>query len=1044
MIRALIATCLRARTLVLLLAVGVMVAGVEAARSAPVDAFPEFAPPLVEVQTEAPGMSSLEVEELVTTPLEAALAGTSRSTKVRSKSVLGLSSVVVLFDRDTDPLIARQLVQERVARAVPQLPAGIPAPAILPPVSSTSRILKIGLTSSTRTQTELTELVEWTLRPRLLAIPGVANVAVWGARSRELAVVLDPARLDAAGLGMDQAARALQGALPGTLGGYIDGPLQRMPLRPARPDATAEALAALPVAVAGGAPLHVEDVAQVADSFPPPIGDAVVNDRPGLLLIIGKEPRGNTLEITRRVDEAIAALRPAMREVEIDASIFRPASFIARSIANLRHALIVGCGLVVLILLLFLWNLRTAVISLVAIPLSLGVAVLVLRAFGGTLDTMVLAGLVIALGEVVDDAIIDVENILRRLRENSMLAEPRPAIAVALDASLEVRSAVVHATAIVMLVFLPIWFLGGVAGAFFRPLALAYALGVLASMLVALTVTPAMSLVLLPAGLQHNRPSPLLQWLDGGFRRLLPAVLSRPRALIALGAVMVLVAAAGFATLGSAFLPAFRENDFLMHWVAQPGTSLPALRRTALRVSPELRAIPGVTSFGAHLGRAETADEVVGPNFGELWVHVDADADHARTEHAIAETIGKYTGLRRDVETYLRERIDEVITGTHGALVVRVLGPDLDVLRRSADAIAARVRSLPEVSSAQVAHQQMVPEVRVAVREEAAALGFLPGDVHAAVSLLVAGRPVGSVIRSGRTVPVVVRGPEAMREDLSSLADAPLVSQGGARARLRDVAALTIEPTPGGIPHEDGLRRIDISIAVDGDLGRAAEGVGQALSATRLPAAHRAELLGEWRERQDASRRMGGLGCLSLALILLVLRGDLGNWRRTALVAASLPLALVGGVAGAWMADGVLSLGSLVGFVTVLGIAARNGILLVSHYRYLEQQGTPFGPALVLEGTLERLGPILMTALSTALALVPLVLSGDQPGHEIEHPMAVVILGGLLSSTLLNLLLVPALYLRFGGPDGTQPSQTRLPLAGKTTAEGQADAGAGG
>jgi Cu/Ag efflux pump CusA len=669
---------------------------------------------------------------------------------------------------------------------------------------------------------------------------------------------------------------------------------------------------------------------------------------------------------------------------------------------------------VIAVLFLFLWSWRTAVISALAIPLSLGAAILVLTAVGATINTMILAGLVIALGEVVDDAIIDVENILRRLRENAHSPTPRSALEVALDASLEVRSAVVYATAIVILVFLPVWFMDGVAGSFFRPLAFAYALGVLASLLVALTVTPALSLLLLPQKLADERRSPVLIWLERRYARSLPRLLRRPRTWIAVGLGAIGVSVLGFQALEAALLPEFRENDFLMHWVAQPGTSLPALRRTTARVSPELRAIPGVESFGAHLGRAEAADEVVGQNFGELWVHVAEGVDPEHIAQQIERTIARYPGLRRDVETYLRERIDEVISGASGTIVVRVSGPDLAALRATADDLAARLRAVDGVDNVRVEQLALVPELRVEPKAEAAALGFLAGDVLRSVQVLVQGARVGELVRQGRTVPVVVRGPAQAREDVSFLGDTLVQASSGARARLRDVASLTLAPTPSAVPHDAGVRRIDVAITVHGGLAAAVAAVDAVIKTTPVPAAHQLEVLGEWRERERATSRLIGLSLGALLLVMLILYSDLGSWRRTAIVGASLPFAMVGGVAGAWLSGGVLSLGSLVGLVTVVGIASRNGILLVSHFRRLEEEGAPFGDDLIIRGTVDRLGPIVMTALATGLALVPLVVAGNAPGHEIEHPMAVVILGGLVSSTLMNLVILPAIYLRHG------------------------------
>lgn len=1021
MIRWLIERCLQARVLVVLASVLLLGAGLSAGRDAPVDAFPEFAPPSVEVQTEAPGLSSLDVELLVTTPLENVLSGVPFVKTVRSKSVMGLSSVVLWFDRDVELLVARQLVQERLARATAMLPVAARAPVMMAPLSSTSRAMKVGLTSTTRSQVELSELVRWTLRPRLLAIPGVANVAVWGAREREFHVELDVARLQAHAVSVDELIRGVRGATQPLAGGFIDGPNQRLPLTHAAPVRSLDELGALPIASRNGAVVRVQDVAAVSDTVAPPIGDAVINDVPGLLLIVEKQPWGNTLEITRRVDAVLAAVAPAMPDVAFDAQIFRPAAFIERSISNLEEALLIGCVLVVGVLWVFLWNWRTALISSLAIPLSLAAALLVLRALGGTLNTMILAGLVIALGEVVDDAIIDVENIYRRLRENAASSTPRSALSVVLDASIEVRSAVVYATVIVVLVFLPVWFLGGLSGAFFRPLALAYGLAVAASLGVALTITPALAMLLLPRSSRVAPPSPVLVWLTARYATVLPSLLGSPRRVVLVGALSMVFAAASAFFLGTSFLPEFKESDFLMHWVAQPGTSLPALRRTTERVSVELRGLRGVTSFGAHLGRAEAADEVVGPNFGELWIHVSDGVSHEEISRQVLRIIARYPGLRRDLETYLRERVREVLTGAPGAIVVRLFGPDLDTLQASAQSLAGQLQKTPGVSAVRVEQQALVPELRAAMKPEAAALGFLASDVRGAIDLFVRGQRVGELLENGRSIPVIVTGPPSVREDVTSLRAVRLEAAGGPRATLGEVAALTIEPTPNVVPHEDTSRKIDLSIDVNGDLSAVAKSVEALVAQTRWPVAHHAEVLGEWKEREAATRRLVGFGLLSLVLVLAVLYLDLQSARRTALVAASLPFALVGGAAGAWLTGGVLSLGSLVGLVTVLGIAARNGILLVTHYRHLEAEGVPFGAELVRQASLERLGPILMTACATGLALVPLVLAGDAPGHEIEHPMAVVVLGGLVSSTLLNLLVLPVVYLRFGAVSSATP-----------------------
>jgi CzcA family heavy metal efflux pump len=630
---------------------------------------------------------------------------------------------------------------------------------------------------------------------------------------------------------------------------------------------------------------------------------------------------------------------------------------------------------------------------------------------------MVLAGLVIALGEVVDDAIIDVENIQRRLRLNRTLPQPLPAFQVVLQASLEVRSAVVYASLIVMLVFLPVLFLEGVAGSFFRPLASAYLLAILASLLVALTVTPALSLMLLPGAADRHRDAPLARWLKGIYARTLPPLMAHPKR--ALGVVMVAFVVTGVAAsqLGEEFLPNFQETDFLMHWVEKPGASLDSMRRITIQASRELRSIDGVRNFGSHIGRAEVADEVVGPNFTELWISVDPDKDLPSTVAKIQEVVDGYPGLYRDVLTYLKERIKEVLTGAGATIVVRTYGPDLAVLRAKGDEIKKVISEVPGVVNLKVEPQVLVPQLQVRLRPDAASrFGLTGGAVRRAVSTLVNGTKVGEVYMDQKSFDVTVRGVPKLSTDLAALSQIPIDLPQGGHVPLGDVAELYIAPAPNEIKRESASRRLDVTCNVSGrDLGSVAREIEQRVRALEFPQEYHPEFLGEYEARESSRRRLFALSALSLAGILLLLHVDFRSWKVTLLVALTIPFALVGGVFGALLQGGVLSLGSLVGFVTVLGIAARNGIMLISHYRQLEEvEGETFGPALVMRGAEERLVPILMTALAAGLALVPLVIGGNRPGHEIEYPMAVVILGGLLTSTVLNLFLLPPIYLMFG------------------------------
>jgi CzcA family heavy metal efflux pump len=1035
MLTWLVSTSLHFRVVVLALGVVLIAVGTWTAERAPLDVFPEFAPPLVEIQTEAPGLSATEVEELVTTPIENALNGTAGLKTIRSKSVLGLSQVQLYFEPDTDLIRARQLVQERLATETRNLPAAARPPVILQPLSSTSRVMKIGVWSDTLSQRDLTILALWTIRPKLMSVPGVANVAIWGQRNRELQVLVDPDRLREAKVDLDAVTKAAGDAVALDTGGFVDTPNQRLAVRHLPAVTGPDDLANTVVAFRDGSPIRLGEVARIAEGSPPPIGDAVINDGPGLLLIVEKHPWGNTLDVTRKVEEAIVSLKPGLKDVNVDHTIFRPATFIERSLTNLTNALLIGCGLVVLILVAFLFDLRTALISLTAIPLSLLAASTALYYTGASINTMVLAGLVIALGEVVDDAIIDVENIARRLRMNRTLSNPAPAFQVVLNASLEVRSAVVYATLIVVLVFLPVFFLGGLSGTFFRPLAKAYVLATLASLVVALTVTPALSLMLLGNRTKERPEAPLARWLKRQYRAVLPALIARTWGAIAFLIVAFAVSGAAILTLGQEFLPNFQERDFLMHWVEKPGTSIEANQRITAQVSRELRAIPGVRNFGSHIGRAEVADEPVGPNFTELWISIDENADYKATLAKIEAVVDGYPGLYRDVQTYLKERIKEVLTGAGASIVVRLYGPDLGVLRAKAKEVEKAMSEVTGVTNLKVEPQVLVPQIEVRPRaDDAAKFGLTPGHIRRVTTLLLRGQKVGEIYEGPKRFDVTVYGAPRWRTDPAALQSLPIDTPAGAQLRLMDVADVFVTPAPNEIRHESASRRIDITCNVkDRDLGSVAREVEQKVKALPFDREYHPEFLGEYTARQESTRRLYWLAALALAGIAVLLYTDFGSLRLTTVALLTLPFALIGGVAGVLLTDRVLSLGSLVGFVTVLGIAARNGIMLVSHYRHLEDvEGVPFGDELVVRGAEERLSPILMTALATGLALLPLAIAGNKPGHEIEYPLAVVILGGLVTSTVLNLFLLPALYRQFGrrrGPNApTEGRSYRSPF----------------
>ena len=1028
MMRWIVESSLKFRYLVIALAVAMMVVGGGQLSAIPVDVFPEFAPPRVEIQTACIGLSAVDVESLVTVPLEQALNGVPGLDVMRSKSVPQLSSIELIFDAGTDEIAARQLVQERLDTVLPSLPTWAAPPIMMQPVSATSRIMKIGLSSKQLSLIDMSMISYWTIRARLLRVPGVANVAIWGERIQMQVVQVDPERLRANNVSLDEVMEVTADSLDAGIlrysdghtigtGGFIDTPNQRLGIQHVLPITTPDDLAQITVDEENGKVVRLGDVADVVEDHQPLIGDAVINDGPGLMLVVEKLPWANTVDVTKGVEAALDDLRPGLPGLEMDSTIFRPASFIEMALDNLTRALLLGCLLVVLVLVAFLLEWRTALISVIAIPLSLVAAGFILYLRGGVINTMILAGFIISVGVVVDDAIIDVENITRRLRQARAEGSTRSTAAIILDGSLEVRSAIIYATLIDAAVLLPVFFMNSLSGAFFKPLALSYALAVLASMVVALTVTPALALILLAKAPLERRESPLVPWLQRGYSRVLERLIRRPSVAYATVGLAVVLGLVIFPQLGESLFPTFKERDFLMHWISNPGTSEPEEVRIVSRASQELRSIPGVRNFGSHIGQALLGEEIAGVNFGENWISIDPAADYDKTLATIEETVAGYPGLYRDVQTYLNERIGEVLTGAGHPIVVRIIGPDLEVLRAKADEVRDVLSATEGIDDANIELQVDVPQLEVEVDlAKAQQYGLKPGDVRRAAATLVSGEEVGDIYRAGKAYDVVVWGAPATRQSPNNIEELLIDTPSGGHVRLGDVADVQLRPTPNLIEHEGVSRRIDIDADISGrDLGSVARDVERGLEGIDFPLGYHAELLGEYAERQAVQQRLLGFAVVAALAVFLLLLTAFGNWRLASLIFLTLPFALVGGILATYVGDRVISLGALVGFLTVLGIAARNGIMMISHYQHLErEEGEPFGPGLIIRGAKERLSPILMTALATGLALVPLVAAGSIPGHEIEHPMAVVILGGLLTSTLLNLFVVPVLYLRFG------------------------------
>jgi CzcA family heavy metal efflux pump len=1039
--RWLIGSSLRLRRVVVVVAAGVVVLGVAQLWHASVDTLPEFGPPTVQVQTEALGLSAPEVEQLITVPLEQdLLAGVPWLDTMRSASIPGLSSIELIFDPGTDLLRARQVVQERLTQA-----AGLPnvsaTPHMLQPLSSTSRIMMIRLSSATVSPIEMSVLARWTIRPKLLGVQGVANVSIWGQRERQLQVQIDPDRLATYGLSLDHIIETsgnalwaspltfLEASTPGT-GGFIDTTNQRLGIQHLQPITTASDLAKVPIDRASGGTLRLGDVADVVEDHQPLIGDAIFTDGdPGLLLIVEKFPGANTLDVTHDVESALDALRPGLSGVALDPTVYRPAGYMERSAANLGIALLISLVLVIVALGVILLGWRSAVVGLAAILSSFSVALLVLFLRGTTINTMVLAGLVMALAVVIDDAVINLDNAARRLHRQRLNGVEPTATTVVIEATLEMRSAALYATLITLAAVVPLLFLQGEAAPFIPPVALSFVLALLASMIVALTVTPALSLLLFRGAPLERRGSSVAAWVQRGYGRLSVGSSRSPRRTYVGAGAVVLAGLIALPFLGSSALPAFRDGNVLIDLHAVPGTSLPEMDRITDRVGRELLSLPGVLDVGAHIGRAITSDQVVGVDAAQLWVSVGRDADYDATVDSIRSVVEGYPGIEHIVRTYTDERIGAVLPPPGSPIVVRLYGQDLQLLRMKADEVRGAMAGIDGVAHPSVELQPQQPTVNVSVDLRAAErYGVVPGDVRRAAATLLSGIGVGSLFEQQKVFDVVVWGTPDTRNSLNSVQDLLIDTRSGGHVRLGKVADVAIASTPTVIRHQDISRSLDVTADVDGrDVGAVVEDVRNAIGEVAFPLEYHAELVGDFAERQAADRRAIAAAIAAAIGILLLLQAALGSWRLAAVSFLVLPLAMVGCVLALAVTGLDVSLGSAAGFVTVFAISMRAGITLLRHYQHLERdEGVAFGEALIQRGSRERCIPIVATAVASGLALLPFALSGSVAGQEITHPMAITIIGGLITSTVLVLFVLPSLYLRYGSMPAAEPAPTAV------------------
>ncbi|MGH9401408.1 MAG: efflux RND transporter permease subunit, partial [Terriglobia bacterium] len=1004
MLKSIVHFSLRFRGIVIALACAVLAYGVYSLSAARYDVFPEFAPPEVQIQTEAPGLAPQQVELLVTQPVENAMIGASGIGSLRSGSIQGLSVITVVFQGDSNVYRDRQVVAERLATVSGQLPAGI-TPLMTPLTSSTSTVLEVGLTSKTQSLMDLTTVADWVVKRRLLAVPGVAKIAVFAAKTRQIQIQFDPERLIQHNVTISDIVAAAQRAIGIRGAGFITTSNQRITLQTQGQSLTPAEIARTVLAHRNGVNLALGDVSRVVNAPAPPIGAATIMGQPAALLMVSAQYGANTIQVTQRLDEALAELRPtlAAQAIKLGANIFRPASFIQTALRNVRSSLVIGAILIVMILFLFLFNLRTAAISCTAIPLSLLGAVIILERSGLSLNTMTLGGLAIAIGEVVDDAVIDVENIYRRLRENRVSTDPNPAWRVVLNASIEVRSAVVYATFAVILVFFPVLTLSGVAGRIFSPLGIAYIWAILLSLLVALTVTPALCMILL-ANRDLPSPDPLfLRVLKRGYRRLLLGVERAPVVVMAAVGIVILVGVLALTTLEASFLPQLQEGNLTVHMTMVPGTSIQQSLRLGGSVTEALLKIPSVRLVAQRVGRAELGDDTGGTHSSEFEVALKPlnGSQYAAVLAAIRKTLAQFAGATFSVNNFLVERINETLSGYTSGVVVNIFGNNLNALDGEARAVARALAGIRGVSAVQLQSPPGMPQVVVRLRpQDVARWGFDPVQALDAVRTAYGGDVVGQIYDGSRVFDVSVILNAKDRRSVSQIGDLPLRGPDGNYITLSQIADI-YETSGRYIIQHEGARRVEtITCNVQGgDMNAFLAAAHKRLARISFPSGTYVAFGGTAQAQARSHHELLIHSLLAGLGIILLLSVVMGNYRNLLLVLLNLPFALVGGVFAVWITGGSLSLGALVGFVTLFGITLRNSIMLVSHYEHLiGVEGMSWGLDAALRGASERLAPILMTALVTGLGLLPLALGSGDPGREIEGPMAIVILGGLITS----------------------------------------------
>lgn len=1023
MLTSIIGFSVRLRGVIFALACLIFAYGIHDLYQSRLDVFPEFTPPLVTIQTEAAGLSSEQVEQLVTQRVENALGGSIGLQSMRSQSIQGVSLITLIFDEATDIHRARQTVAEQLATVAGSLPAGVGTPKMTPLSSSSTLVLGIGLTSKSRSLMELRTFADWTIKPRLLSSRGVSDISVYGGEIKQYQVRVDPAKLVRLGLSLHDVVNAAQRATGIRGAGVLDTPNQRLVLNTFGQTTNPQQLGQVVLFQKNGSVVRLADVGQVVVGHEVPVSGANIQGIPGVVLMVSNQYGSDAVSVTKNVENALAQLRPQLEAngIELHPKLFRPANFIMASTEHLRVALLVGGALVVIVLFLFLFNVRTAFISVTAIPLSMLAAIIVLHHFGVALNTMTLGGLAIALGEVVDDAIIDVENIYRRLRENRLLQNPQSAIQVVINASTEVRSAVIYATFTVAAIFLPVLNLSGVAGKLFAPLGIAYILAIMASLLVALTVTPALCYTMLAGRTEDNREPRMYRWLKSRYTVILREVEQHwVLALLTFGGFFV-AALIAMPFFSREYLPELREGHFIVHMQAVPGTSLQESMRIGERVSRDLLQIPTVRTVAQRVGRAERGVDVFGPQYSEFEVDLKSGLGAEEQEQAMAairKSLANFPGLVFTAETFLTERVQETISGYTAPVIVNVFGPNLDVLDNIGAQIAKTLNSVPGASGVTIQAPAALPQLSIRLRQDQLTRwGLSPVDVMEAVQAAYQGAEIAQVYEANAIFNVAVLLEANARQSPSQIGELPLRTPDGAVITLNKLADIRQSDGRYLILHNGGQRLQTVTAQVNGtSVAQFTEEAQKRVSSrVKLPKGYNVVFSGEAQAQANAQRDLTINFAIAAAVICVLVFLALHSVRGLVLVMSNLPFALIGGILTVFATGGVMSLGSMVGFVTLFGITLRNSIMLISHYQQLvHQEGREWNAETATLGAAERLAPILMTALVTGLGLLPLALQSGEPGNEIEGPMAIVILGGLFTSTLLSLLVLPALSLRFG------------------------------